>query len=560
MTKMNVLFFGSAFALFFLFVPIFVTENGTDFVSEMKAVLMSVNRTLRAFSLTDINFMDASYRDTVRFYDIYSGYMSLLCFFCPFLSIGYLLSFFTRIREKLRLFLAYFKDIYVFSELNPKSLALAQDISADNPKAHIIFTGVNDAGRKANNNLYQEAEDINAICLSKNILAVNFRRHSKSAKIRFFTLKGDIKANLLDSLGLIEAYKTRLHTHLYVFSDSIESEIVLSDIDKGTIQVRRVDECKTMINHFLYEKGINILNSAKPLNDGTKLICAVIVGLGKAGSGLLKALAWYGQMDGYRIKIIAFDKDPAIADKLKTQCPELLSEKYNGVHIDGEAEYSIEIRPGFDVYTKSFADSVSQITDATFAFVALGNDSSNVEVAVNLRRLFERVGIKPQITAVLNDSEKRSVLKNASNFKGEPYDIDFIGDWKYIYSRGVIMNSELEEAALRSHKGIDEETNFWKYEYNYNSSIAATIHQRARIQCGIPGAGKPLEELSEEEVERIALMEHKRWNAYMRSQGYIYSGSPDPDSRNDLGKMHHNLIPYQALSKEDAEKDVKLSF
>ena len=558
--KMNILFFGSAFALFLLFIPIFIDSRSESFLSEVTAVLMSINRTLRAFSLTDIDFMNESHKSTVSIYNIYSFYMSLLCFFCPFLSIGYLLSFFTRIREKIRFSLCFFKDIYVFSELNPKSIALSQDISANDPKAHIIFTGVNDESRKANNNLYQEAENINATCFSKNILAIKFNHHSNAAKIYFFTLKDDITANLMDSYSLIEKYKMRRNTHLYAFSDSIESEIVLSDIDKGEIQVRRVDECKTIINHFMYEKGINILRSAVELDDGTKQISAVLIGLGKAGSGLLKALAWYGQMDGYRIKITAFDKEPHIADKLKAKCPELLSEEFNGVHIEGEAEYEIKICPGMDVFTKSFADSVSAVTDATFVFVALGNDSINVETAVDMRKLFERVGVKPYITAILNDSEKRRVLKNARNFKTEPYDIDFIGDWKYIYSKNVIMNSELEEAALRSHKGIEEEKNFWKYEYNYNSSIAATIHQRARIQCGIPGAGKPLESLSDDEVKRIAMMEHKRWNAYMRSQGYIYSGSLDPASRNDLGKMHHNLVPYQDLSEDDAAKDVKLSF
>ena len=53
----------------------------------------------------------------------------------------------------------------------------------------------------------------------------------------------------------------------------------------------------------------------------------------------------------------------------------------------------------------------------------------------------------------------------------------------------------------------------------------------------------------------IEVLEHRRWNAYMRSEGYVYSGSPDRATRNDLGKMHHDLIPFDLLSEEDKRKD-----
>ncbi len=41
----------------------------------------------------------------------------------------------------------------------------------------------------------------------------------------------------------------------------------------------------------------------------------------------------------------------------------------------------------------------------------------------------------------------------------------------------------------------------------------------------------------------------------MRAEGYVYSGSPDKTSRDDLAKMHHNLIPFDELSEEDKRKD-----
>ena len=103
-----------------------------------------------------------------------------------------------------------------------------------------------------------------------------------------------------------------------------------------------------------------------------------------------------------------------------------------------------------------------------------------------------------------------------------------------------------------------EEEAFWQYEYNYNSSVASALHMQARIACGIPGAEKKEEELSPEETQIISALEHRRWNAYMRSEGYIYSGSPDRRSRNDLAKMHHDLVDYKALSDDEKKKDTKV--
>ncbi len=80
----------------------------------------------------------------------------------------------------------------------------------------------------------------------------------------------------------------------------------------------------------------------------------------------------------------------------------------------------------------------------------------------------------------------------------------------------------------------------------------------ARIACNIPSAEKTEEELTKDEKDLISNLEHRRWNAYMRSQGYIYSGPKDEKSRNDLGKMHHSLVAFDDLSEEDKIKDRKI--
>ena len=88
--------------------------------------------------------------------------------------------------------------------------------------------------------------------------------------------------------------------------------------------------------------------------------------------------------------------------------------------------------------------------------------------------------------------------------------------------------------------------------------MASAIHMKARIDCGIQCADKSEEELNEEERKVIESLEHRRWNAYMRAEGYVYSGSKEKSSRNDLAKMHNNLVDYSSLSKDDKLKDSRI--
>ena len=41
----------------------------------------------------------------------------------------------------------------------------------------------------------------------------------------------------------------------------------------------------------------------------------------------------------------------------------------------------------------------------------------------------------------------------------------------------------------------------------------------------------------------------------MRAEGYVFSGSTEKSSRNDLGKMHHDLVDFSSLTEEEKRKD-----
>lgn len=155
---------------------------------------------------------------------------------------------------------------------------------------------------------------------------------------------------------------------------------------------------------------------------------------------------------------------------------------------------------------------------------------------------------------VFNDNAA-NVLSNAVNFRGVPYDIQYIGNLKRRYSETALLNSQLESEALKRHLQWGTEDAFWNCEFNYRSSVASVIHQRVKLQCNIPGVNQNPNERNPADRDRLRLIEHRRWNAYMRAEGYCYSGSRSKESRNDLAKIHPDLVPFDMLTEKEKEKD-----
>ena len=541
------LIIGVFLSIFVCFLPFYSDIMETRDYSILKIIMLSIHNTFQVFTLDADHSIISEGIDCENSFlaSIYSGYISVMFVVAPFLTFSVILSFFKNFISYIRFLLSFNREIYVFSELNEESLCLGNDIKRNHKKATIVYTDVFENNNEESYELCERAKTINSLCFKKDIAKINYRLHSQKTQLSFFIIGSDETENIEQSLNIVEKYKNRKNTRLYLFSTRRESEFLFQKLDSGEVKVRRINEVKSLIYHNLYTCGRQLFETATELTNGVKIISAVIVGLGKHGIEMLKALAWYCQMDGYRLIIHAFDNSSNAKDRLAAICPDLLSDKYNGKMQQGEAEYTINIFDSSDFETKSFADKVSTITNPNYVFVAIGSDEDNIRAAIDLRMQFERNGYQPLIQAVVCNANESKALKGASNFRNQPYKIDLIGDNETRLSEKVIINSELEKQALELHKKRYDEEDFWKYEYNYSSSLASVIHLRARIECQVPGAEKSLSELSENERIKLEIIEHRRWNAYMRSEGYILTEG----SRNDLGKMHPNLVSYYDLDE-----------
>lgn len=550
----SALFTGILLASLVLFLPPYLLQEEGDPFQIIKTLMFSTSSAMGMFGGGgDYDLV----RDSIGTGSIQPFYLllvSVLVVLAPALTLGVVLSFFGNFVSAFRYTLAYYRDVYVFSELNEGTMTLAADLNKRNDKPVLVFTSVSvDDGEIGA--LRDRAKRLGALLYTTSILEVPFAFHSPKHSLCFCAMAQDESKNVDHGLGLADRFGDRPNTHLYVFSTSSEGEVLLAAAHNRKIKVRRVDEVQSLISRTLYDEGYELFQNARPDSDGTKTITAVVVGMGKYGTAMVKSLSWFCQMDGYRVRIHGFDRDALAEEKFSAQCPELMDSRYNGVYVEGEAQYYIRIHSGVDVDTKSFTDQIHSLSDTTYVLVALGDDGRNIQTALRLRMLFEQCGAKPTIQAIVHSTEKRRALEGLKNYRGQPYRIDFIGDLESTCTEKVIMDSALEKEALRRHMRWGAESEFWGYEYNYRSSVALAIHARAKEWCGISGALKQEAELTAQERRELEVLEHRRWNAYMRSEGYVYSGSPDKGSRNDLGKMHHDLVVFDRLSEEEKRKD-----
>ena len=145
-------------------------------------------------------------------------------------------------------------------------------------------------------------------------------------------------------------------------------------------------------------------------------ISALLLGLGQYGTEMLKALAWFGQMDGYDLRLTAVDARPNARELFTYRCPELMDRQHNGRCIPGEAQYDIRIHAGMRLESREFLELVQTLPQLTYVFVALGSDTRNIEAAVRLRRRIET--LRPMLTQ----------CRKLSHLTAHYYDPDF---WRY---------------------------------------------------------------------------------------------------------------------------------
>ena len=311
-TKIVIIIISSIAALAILVFPFMEEKNNTF------KVLDSVFYSLKCLGLNqDFSIISNIDLLTINGF-LYAIFIYGLFLALPILTASVILIFLGDMFVKVKFAINKNKRLYIFSEMNEKSLMVARRIlKRKGNMAKIVFTNFD---RERNR------EDIKALKITDKILDLKIGNENK---VTFYLISENEEENLENALELITKYHNRDKTKIYVVNNSDVATVILDSSNKGKINVEIINETERMV-YDLLDRIPLYLNAEK------NKISVLIVGCGRVGQEFLKTAVWCGQIIGYELEINVIDiNSEKIKEKLEIDNPELLN-NYNINFIGGD--------------------------------------------------------------------------------------------------------------------------------------------------------------------------------------------------------------------------------
>lgn len=536
---------------------------------------------------------------------------SVLYLMAPIFTLGVVLQYFSNTFERLMVSGRRHSDLYIFSELNSRSLKIATDMwecaGRTGRKLVIVFccSSKNDG---ENIDLEESARSLHAVLLPEE--AAHLRLRSVGRGVNYFMISDQDDANVEQTLKLIDDMTgeadwytpkrlQQRNVTIRCYAANAEAEILLDAKDKQELRVMLEDEVRNAVYEQLFKYPL-YRNLPQPGLGGTgkSPLTLLIVGCGKAGREFLKAAVWCGQMAQYDLTIHVIDrKGSKIRERLKEECPELLTDAgYYKIHIHE-----------CDLFESAGMKMLKKLERIDYCMTALGDDEDSIRAAVMMRRYYYAGNKQPFICVYVRGTAKKvavSELSEATRSKTMmSYQIVPFG------CGGIYYGNESDEAFILEYLGLgvqshyfrlncdsDEESrryairNFYEKQGNRRSSIANGMHINTKLWemgYGILHVPKTEPELScyrrwiqpvdfsevirgYSEMERAVYynLEHERWMAYMRTEGWKLASTggmslsairecyesycADFKNQNYLARLHPALVPIRSEDSESA--------
>ena len=557
--------------------------------------------------------------------DAYGIVISVINLIAPILGGALLLSILTNIFSNAKIAVFPYRHKFVFSELNEASITLAEDIMRENHykkilnkkfrsiRPLIVFTDAYlDDESEVSSELFNRARDIGAVCVKTDLMHLPLRR---SGSVDYFLMDADSKGNISTLSGLLKnKYRNgRLWTagadqdnpniRMFIFTtDDFEDTMVKNICGKNDnaqkVLVRTIRDYKNM--------AVNLMNDVplflSLLHTTEKELAVTIFGSGSIGEEIFQSVFWCGQMNDIALTINVVSKDAEkLENRIRETCPELLKSTDSSsdllkVYPFGDTEKrnppyckKVSFHKVDNIF--EFSDIPEEIFNGTnYYVVALGTDDKNITVAHKIKMKVSRKSILNErqrynvIVPAVYDRELAETLYDVSAEGFGPSIIPFATLESRYSCRNIFMTDflgrALDTARLYDKK---QETKDRDDEYTYWSNITRTVH--APYKAFALGRILSVEmdrtdeerwhlkehvQLSENEKHMIAWMEHRRWNAFLRTQGFTcpskekydqyhayYAETGHPDTHKDLELKYHPCLvecrpgPYHLPESEN---------
>lgn len=529
---------GMAFALTILIYPI---SPGSDFISKIVYAIIYSAQTIILGE--DILLVSSLHTESILD-QLYIWLIYFLLLIMPFLTVSFLASLLNGITTKLKLRFIIKKEVIIFSELNEKSITIAEKI---NNKDNIFIF----ANYLSNNEFDSRLKKLKALKLEENVDNIDIK-YINSKNITYYILSNNEDEGMNQVLHLIDKYSQN-HIKIYFITNNSMASTILDSANKGKIRLDIVNETERAVCKVLEEKPLY-------LNAKNKQISVLIIGCGKVGLEFLQTITWCGQIPGYSIEITVIDKNAhKIKEQIALNYPELLPNyNYNFIEVD--------------VTSNKMEKMLDKISNINYIVIALNSEEDSLKSALILRRYFlNKNGFnqQPIINIWIENPLKNKQINNLKNQKGNKYNLNAFGNIRQMYYSSPIINSQIEEMTKRVHFAYNPNSqnldDFYEKDYNIKSSRAFAIHIKYKIYSILKDkfTGDINQDMTNfkqclknpNTLDILIKNEHARWMAYMRSDGYKVA-TPDEVNNykkvinshiNSLAKLHPALTDYDKL-------------
>lgn len=498
------------------------------------------------------------------------------------------------------------RAICFFSELNENSFSMAKDLSTNKDDSNkkrktfdgkkqkkylCVFCGVS---KYENKELYNLAEMEGFILFSKPMGRYIKRTKTKKEWI-YFGISQNQNNNLREIKEVLNNYDKKKKTNkdlpvrFYLYTEEKEAPLDLSTSRKN-FKVTIINRNRYIANDLIFRHPIT-----EALRFGDKDIKALVIGAGKVGTEIIKNILWSGQLGKeHKLSITVFDKNAtSIKNHFYTENQEL-NKLYRLSFIQT------------NIFDTTFKSKIEKTTGKTnYICICLGDDELNIQVALFLRRYYMRNGFSDNNPFIAietkNDIKAASVLefydidkKNDLNGKNEKYLLEkqnlkyhfhSFGQNTTIYTR-IIIENELEELAKNIHFHYEkvrslligggtpskETTNqsYYMSDFNMRSARARALHIASKLYLqklsfdftntyeNQKERYLAIHEKAEEELKNnlnmYSKIEHDRWVAFMRCEGWIKGDEKIIKLEKDLYRRTREKMHYCIQSSEELEK------
>ena len=510
---------------------------------------------------------------------VYGIVTSVLNAVTPIIGGAFVLDLLTGFFPSVRLALMPLRRKFVFSQLNENALILAEDILRDQQyrtvmnirgfclRPVMIFCDVEKPEDSTHAQaLMERVKQMGGLCVPYGLSKPTLRW---SRAVHYFLIHEDPRENLGALTELLETKPDGkpLWRCASVHAEPVCRAVVFGQDDVGCELVKRIcdahkpDSERILIrairnqtntaNNLMYEIPLFLPLLEKPEERRADLHVAIVGSTGLAEE-IFKAVYWCGQIPNVRLHVRVLTEDPERwQSRLREQCPELLEScdpnaPLLRVKPYGPADLrnppylaSLEFCQAEDLTAVAqYPSELVRLTD--YYVLAMDADGDNLLAAQRLQHVLtarvmtEGLSLRPAIVPVVRDRRLAAAARQQKPGRYEPYVLPFASRESNFCCSNVYMSSIAKQSManreLYNRKHSQKDLNDG---YTNQCNEARALHAPYKL-FGIgwlqeADLGKSLSEryrvqapsdFSEEQEHLMAWVEHRRWNAFLRSRGF----------------------------------------